>query len=202
MFSLGDIASAIAGSVFVLFFLMIGSGIGEEVASFFFGRIKGRLTQIIYLLLFMPLFVLGSYVYVYLQIPQKLLSMALFFGLWGVFTVFISRFVIYLGGKVLDIRLPKSKKSHINGRELIKYLKEKKLEDNEIRKILARSCESERKAQKLFEGGSEWVKIDPEALCYELSKRDFNVHEVMDILRKILKMTPEEAAGVWKNASV
>ncbi|MEA3255160.1 MAG: hypothetical protein U9Q22_04950 [Candidatus Altiarchaeota archaeon] len=202
MFALEDMAGAVAGAVVVLFTLMIGSGIGEEVASFLFGRIKGRMTQIIYLLLFMPLFVLGGYANIYLQIPQTLPSTALFFGLWGVFTVFTSRFILHLGSKALGIRYIRRKKTHVNGKELIKHLKEKKLQDNEIRQILYKSCDSERKAQKIFEGGSEWVNIDPEALCYELSKRGFNVHEVMKILKEILRMNPEESANVWRNASV
>lgn len=202
MVVLEDMAGAVAGSVVVLFILMIGSGIGEEVASFLFGRIKGRMTQIIYLLLFMPLFVLGGYANVYLKISGELPSTALFFGLWGVFTVFTSRFILHLGGKALGIRYYRRKKTHINGKELIKHLKVKKLQDNEIRQILGKSCDSERKAQKIFEGGSEWVNIDPEALCYELSKRGFNVHEVMEILKEILKMNPEESANVWRNASV
>lgn len=198
-----ELFNAIAGAVAVLLVMMIGSGVGEQVAGFFFGRVEGGLSQILYMLFFLPLFVVGGYVYTLLHIPQtSLLSTALFFGLWGFFTVFVSRLIINQLNKIFGIRLPKSDKREINGKELIKRLKAKDLGEHEIRKILRKCCESDRKADRIFEGGTEWVRIDPNVLVYELSKKNFSVHEVLDILRSVLKMSPEEAAIVWKNSSV
>ncbi|MBN2251038.1 MAG: hypothetical protein JW724_03070 [Candidatus Altiarchaeota archaeon] len=200
---LGDLAGAIAGGTFVLFAMMIGSAIGEQIAGFLFGKVKGGVLQIVYMLFFMPVFIIGGYAYSLLNIPQtSLVASALFFGLWGIFAVCVSRLFISFLGKVLGIRILPKKKSYINGKELIKRLKEKKLPDNEVRSMLTGSCESKRNADRLFEGGSEWVDIDPEALCYQLSKKGFSVHEVMEILTKVLRMKPEDAAVVWKNASV
>ena len=199
----GDLVSAIIGAVAVMLVMMVGSGVGEQVAGFFFGRIQGGLTQMIYLFFFLPLFVVGGYVYTLIGIPQtSLSSSALFFGLWGFFTVFVSRFLINQMNKVLRITIPKSDKREINGKELIAKLKARNLDSNEVRKILRKCCDSDRKADKIFEGGTEWVRINPEALAYELSKRGYNAQEVIDVMKNVLRMKPEEAAMIWKNSSV
>jgi hypothetical protein len=165
--------------------------------------VKGGFSQMIYMMFFLPIFVVGGYVYTLLNIPQtSLASTALFFGLWGFFTVFVSRLIINVMNKALGIKLIMPKKNLVNGKDLMRYLKEKKMPDHEIRTILMKSCDSKRKAEKLFEGGPEWVSVDADPLCYELSKRSFSAHDVMDILKNILRLTPEEAALVWKNSSV
>lgn len=203
MVAIPDLVNAVIGSVFVMILMMTGSGIGEEVASFVFGKVKGGFSQIVYLMFFLPLFVVGGYVYTLLNIPQtSLTSTAIFFGLWGFLTVFVSRFLINMLNKALGIKFIMPKKSLVNGKDLVKYLKEKKMPEHEIRTVLMKSCDSKRKAEKLFEGGSEWVSIDPDPLCYELSKRGFSAHDVMEILKDIIRLTPEEAAIVWKNSSV
>lgn len=192
---------AVASQVVVLFFLMIGSGVGEELASFMFGRIKGRLNQIIYILLFMPLFVLGGYAYILFGISNALLSTALFFGLWGVMTVFVSRGTLYLGGKMWGVKL-KSRKRGIRGKLLTRYLRKYEVEDHEVKEILMRVCESGRKGEKLFEGGAEWVRVDPHALCYELSNRGFEVNHILEALTRVLRLNTEEAAMIWRKSSV
>ena len=202
MFNITDFAGAIGSAVFVMMVMMMGSAVGEEVSGFFFKKIRGGMTQILYMLFFLPLFVLGGYVYTLWGVPQtSVIATALFFGLWGFATVFMSRFLITVLGKMAGIRMNKPVRNYINGTLLIKYLKEKKMSDNDIRNVLINSCESKKKAIRLFEGGSEWVDIDPEALCYELAKRGYSVHEVMDVLKGILRMRPEDAAVVWRNAS-
>ncbi len=203
MLNYTDLAGAIAQSVVVMVLMMIGSAIGEEVAGFFFQRVKGGILQVIYFLFYMPMFIVGGYVYTLLKIPStSIVSTALYFALWGVFTVFVSRLFITAVGKVFGIRLSKPKGTYINGKDLIKFLKAKNMPENEIRKVLVSSSESKAKASKLMDGGPEWIDIDPEALCYELAKRGYGVHDVMDALKTVLRMKPEDAAVVWKNASV
>jgi len=199
---LGDLVSAIMNSALVMLFMMVGSAIGEEVASFVFGKVKGGVTQILYLAFFLPIFVLGGYVFAVLKIPQTLTSSGLFFGLWGFVTVFVSRFLINQINKFFGIKLKKSDKRYINGKILIKYLKDRGLSSHDTRVILRKCCDSGRKADKIFEGGNEWVNIDPEALTYELTKKGLKAEDVMNLLGSILKMKPEEAALVWKKASV
>ena len=201
--SVPDIAVAIGQGVAVMMAMMIGSAIGEEIASLFFGRVKGGLTQIIYLLFYMPLFIMGGYVYTLSGIPMtSVVTSGLFFGLWGIATVIISRLMIAVINRIFGIRFTAQKKFYVNGKDLIRDMKDKGLAENEIRNVLISSCDSPKKAKRLFEGGSEWVNVDPEALCYSLAKRGYNVHEAMKVLTNILKMRPEDAAVVWKNSSV
>jgi len=201
--SIADLASAIGGSVVVMFVMMIGSGIGEEVASFFFGRVKGGIIQMIYMLFYMPLFILGGYVYSILKIPgTSIVATSLFFALWGVFTVFVARLLITIVTKVLSVNVFSGSKTPVNGAEFVKYLKGKSISDKDTEAILVSSCDSPGKARKLARGGFDWVAISPEDICYELTKRGFDVHDVMELLTGVFRMKPEEAAMIWKKASV
>ena len=200
---IGELASAIGGSVVVMFIMMIGSGIGEEVASFFFGRVKGGIIQMIYMLLYMPLFVMGGYVYSILKIPgTSLVATSLFFALYGVFVVFVARFLIKIIEKIFSVNIFSAHKTPVNGAEFVKYLKGKSISDKDTEAILVSSCESSGKAKKLARGGFDWVEISPEDVCYELTKRGFDVHDVMELLTGVFRMKPEEAAMIWKKASI
>lgn len=201
--SIADLASAIGGSVVVMLIMMVGSGVGEEVASFFFGRVKGGIIQMIYLLFYMPLFVIGGYAYALLKIPgTSLMATSIFFALWGVFTVFAARLMITVVVKVMSFNVFSAHKMPINGAEFVKYLKGKSVSDKDAESILISSCDSPGKARKLARGGFEWVELSPEEVCYELSKRGFDIHDVMELLTGVFRMKPEEAAGVWKKASM
>jgi hypothetical protein len=201
--SIADLASAIGGSVVVMLIMMVGSGVGEEVASFFFGRVKGGIIQMIYLLFYMPLFVIGGYAYTLLKIPgTSLMATSIFFALWGVFTVFAARLMIMVVVKVMSFNVFSAHKMPINGAEFVKYLKGKSVSDKDTESILISSCDSPGKARKLARGGFEWVELSPEEVCYELSKRGFDIHDVMELLTGVFRMKPEEAAGVWKKASM
>ncbi len=201
--SIADLVSAIGGSVVVMLIMMVGSGIGEEVASFFFGRVKGGIIQMIYLLFYMPLFVVGGYVYTLLKIPgTSLMATSIFFALWGVFTVFVARMLITVVTKVLSFNVFSTHKMPINGAEFVKYLKGKSVSDKDAESILISSCDSPSKARKLARGGFEWVELSPEGVCYELTTRGFDIHDVMELLTGVFRMKPEEAAGVWKKASM
>jgi hypothetical protein len=198
-----ELASAIGGSVVVMFIMMIGSGIGEEVASFFFGRVKGGIIQMIYMMFYMPLFVMGGYVYSILKIPgTSIVATSLFFSLWGVFTVFVARLLITIVTKVLSVNVFSGRRTPVNGADFVKYLKGKSISDKDTEAILISSCDSPGKARKLAQGGFDWVEISPEDICYELTKRGFDVHDVMELLTGVFRMKPEDAAMIWKKASI
>jgi len=131
-----------------MFIMMIGSGIGEEIATFFFGKVKNGILQIIYLLFYMPLFIVGGYVYSLLKIPgTSLVATSLFFALWGVFTVFIARLLITLIDKIFSINITPSNTTPVNGAELIKYLKSRSIPDKDTETILLSACDSRGKAK-------------------------------------------------------
>jgi hypothetical protein len=200
---IAELASAIGGSVVVMFVMMIGSGIGEEIAKFFFGKVKGGIIQAIYMMFYMPLFIVGGYVYSILKIPgTSIVATSLFFALWGIFTVFVARLLITVVVKIFSVNLFSSHKTPVNGAELVKYLKGKSISEKDTEEILVSSCESAGKAKKLAQGGFDWVDISPEDVCYELTKRGFDVHDVMELLTGVFRMKPEEAAMIWKKASV
>jgi hypothetical protein len=200
---IAELASAIGGSVVVMLIMMIGSGIGEEIAGFFFKKVQGGVIQMIYLAFYMPLFIIGGYVYSILKIPgTSLVATSLFFALWGIFTVFVARFLITIVVKIMSINVFSSHKMPVNGAEFVKYLKGKSVSDKDTEAILVSSCDSEGKARKLARGGFDWVEISPEDVCYELTKRGFDIHDVMELLTGVFRMKPEEAAMVWKKASV
>jgi hypothetical protein len=157
----------------------------------------------IYLMFYMPLFIIGGYVYSILKIPgTSLVATSLFFALWGVFTVLVARMLITVLVKITSINVFSSPKMPVNGAEFVKYLKGKSLSDKDTEAILVGSCDSEGKAKKLARGGFDWVEISPEDVCYELTKRGFDVHDVMELLTGVFRMKPEEAAMIWKKASV
>ncbi len=172
--------------------MMIGSGIGEEVASFFFGRVKGGIVQIIYMLFYMPLFIIGGYVYTLLKIPgTSLMATSIFFALWGVLTVFVARTLITVVVKVMSLNVFSSHRMPVNGAEFVKYLKGKSVSDKDTESILISSCDSSSKARKLARGGFEWVEMSPEDVCNELTKRGFDIHDVMELFTGVFGMKPE-----------
>lgn len=198
-----ELASAIGGSVVVMLIMMIGSGIGEEIAGFFFKKVQGGIIQMIYLAFYMPLFIIGGYVYSLLKIPgSSLVATSLFFALWGILTVFVARLLITVVVKAFSLKIFSSHKTPVNGAEFVKYLKGKSISDKDTEDILVCSCDSESKAKKLAHGGFDWVEISPEDVCYELTKRGFDVHDVMELLTGVFRMKPEEAAMIWKKASI
>lgn len=206
MMDLTELFGAIWGSVVVMFFMMVGSGVGEEVASFFFGRVKGGIIQIIYLLLFMPVFILGGYTYTILQIPQtSIVSTALFFGLWGFFTVFICRGAVTLLSDFLNLKLTSSsskKFKPVDGCLVAEYLHSKGFSDEEVKAIISKAVDNPKHVSKIMNGVSVKTYINPQVLCYETTKRGWDVHKVMDFLRYVYNMSPEEAARLWRESSV
>lgn len=201
MYSIPQFAEAIGGSVFVLLMMSVGSGIGEEIAKFLYGKSKGGIFQMIYMLVHLPVFIIGGYVYTLLGIPAaSVISSALFFGLWGIFTVFVSRGFMAVLGKVIDFKPPGSDK--VRGKELLDHLRGTGMPDEEIKPVLLNFCDSEKKVEGIINGKDVKVKGDSEALCYSLSKRGLSACEIISVLVKTFGFTPEEAGLVWRRASL
>ncbi len=192
--------------VLIVLSALLGIAMGDAVASFFFSRVKGRFKQILYLVLFAVFIVIEGYVMQFFGINLMDMHPALacvVSGLFGFIVVFLNRIVLYTLEEIeTSIRLSRTHKFGLNGQRLVKELRAKGLEKEEIKKILVSSCKSERKVDRVLAGKNEWLEVNLHSLSYELSKRELSAEDIIKILHKMAGIHPEDAVEIWKKASV
>jgi hypothetical protein len=192
--------------VLVVLSALMGVALGDTVASFFFGKVKGRFKQILYLVLFAIFIVLEGYVMQLFGINLMDMHPALactVSGLFGSTVVFLNRAILHVLDEIqTSIKLSKTHKFGLNGKRLVKELRGKGLEKEEVRKVLLASAKSERRVDKVLSGKNEWLEINLNTLSYELSKRELSADDIINILHKMAGIHPEDAVEIWKRSSV
>lgn len=197
--------------VVVLFLMLLGMIIGDSTASSIFGRVEGNVRQFLYLLLFVFLIVSGNYIPSLIGNPSAgLLDSILLFSFWGFISVFLSRLTLFLIDLPLHhtkkIRAKKQPKTSVDIEKLIKYLRHRGMEAKEIKSILHTSTCSGKKAgdiqDKISKGRLKGkIQVNPYKLSLALHQNGFNVNETLDLLIRLLGLTPEKAAMILERST-
>ncbi|MCK4491525.1 MAG: hypothetical protein KAU03_02800, partial [Candidatus Altiarchaeales archaeon] len=149
-----DFLAVVVQQVLVLFLMLVGIMVGDVVASSMFGRIRGSIKQISYLLLFVIFLVMGNYVPAFLGIPHPSPTVSIvLFGFWGFLSVFVSRVIIYITdvirGQINRIMKHGGSEHSIELRKVIDHLSPR-LEMESIKKVLMQSTPYPKKIEKIF----------------------------------------------------
>lgn len=191
--------------------MLVGIMVGDVVASSMFGRIRGTIRQISYLLLFVIFLVVGNYVPAFLGIPHPSPTVSIvLFGFWGFLSVFVSRVIIYLTdvirGQINKIAKRRRAEHVVELREVIDHLSPK-LEMKSIKKVLMQSTPYPKKIEKTFkkleDRGMEKmegeIQVYPIRLSRSLMGEGLCEDEILDVLVKILGIQPEKAVGIVRD---
>jgi len=190
----------------VLLLMLIGMIIGDIAATSILGRLRGLVRQIIYLILFVIFLVVGNYIPSILMISNpNLYTSILLFSLWGFLSVFLSRLILYimdtLTYTLIDLfqnrkskNVNKNKDIQLDYKDIgsvLIYLKERfdiKTSEDILNKI-----------SKHKRGGK--IIVNPDDLCSLLIGEGLSRDDILYILIKILKLSPEMAIIIHSNCS-
>jgi hypothetical protein len=200
-----------ANEVIVFFLMLMGMFIGDSLAVSIFGHVRGSLRQFLYILLFVILIVLGNYIPYLLGIhPLGLLNAILLFTFWGFLSVFVSRLLIFsidLSTKtVKKLRTKKKPQTIVDVAKLIGYLQHKGMDSERIGFILSVSLGSGKRAEqvqrKAGKGKSgKKIPMDPYKLSMAFHEIGFNASEILYVLVKFFRITPEKAVRIWSRST-
>lgn len=206
-----DFLAVVVQQVLVLFLMLVGIMVGDVVASSMFGRIRGSIKQISYLLLFVVFLVMGNYVPAFLGIPHPSPTVSIvLFGFWGFLSVFVSRVIIYLTdvirGQINKIMKHGGAEHVVELREVIDHLSPR-LEMESIKKVLMQSTPYPKKIEKIFkkvedkgmERGEGEIQVYPTRLSRSLMGEGLGEDEILDVLIKILGIQPEKAVRIVRD---
>jgi hypothetical protein len=199
-----DPMTVFLNQVVVLLLMLAGMFIGDSASNSVFGRVKGTLRQLLYLLLFVVFLVLGNYIPSLIGIQiQTILNSILFYGFWGFLSVFLSRLILFSLDRLIhyrrNLKTKKKPQRFVDVIRLVRHLRDRGLNAEEINLILSASTGSGRKAGK--RGSKEKTPVDPYRLSSAFQRNGFDVNETADILVKFLKLTPEKAVRIWRDAN-
>lgn len=197
--------------VIVLFLMLMGMFVGESVTSSLFGHIRGKLRRLLYLLFFVVFIVFGNYLPHLMRLPELgFMESILLFSVWGFLTVFFSRSLIAmldsLRGLYRRLNRKKKQKIMVDAGLIIDCLQEKGFNRMDINSILSTLTHSEKKAaslQKKAEKGRlrKKIQVNPQGLTAAVHQRGLTAEEIVELLVRIFRITPEQAANTWRKST-
>ncbi len=192
-----DYLEVFLSQVIVLLLMLLGMILGDVAATSIFGRVKTTLRQIIYLLLFVIFLVIGNYLPAMLRIPNpSLYTAVLLYGLWGFLAVFISRGILHLADFIMDVvqrllnrNACKRRNISIEYKSMEGFLRGK-VDSDKLDGILNEITESRKR---------DIIYVNPRKLCHVLAKEKLTRDDILCVLVKYLKISPEHAVFISRD---
>jgi hypothetical protein len=205
-----DALSSFAVQVAVMLLMLAGMAAGDYFASLLFGGVRGRLRRLACTLLFVVFLAVGSRIPEFFGLEELgLYQTALFYGIWGLSSVFAGRFILRSAEFAAEhaprpwqrrVRLPAA-----DARVLFGSLREGGLSGREVRTVLAAASGCNRTASRMVRSAESGrlkgsVELNPCRLAAAVHRAGFSPKDAVGVLVASFGMSPEKAATVWERS--